>query len=1304
MAEAQEGRQGQIVTFYSFKGGTGRTMALANVAWILAASGKRVLVADWDLESPGLHRFFHPFISEDVRTVSGIIDMIREFYNYAKVPEEAKSGDAESEMSEYIRDSARVQRYAFSLDWKFPEGGTIDFLSAGLQNPVYVATLGALDWENFLTRWNGAPFLDALRADMKRNYDYVLIDSRTGLGDIADICTIHLPDTLVNCFTLSIQGIEGGAQVAHSVHDVYAAARHIRVLPVPMRLDSAEKAKLDAGYALAKRKFEGLPNGMSAQQRNAYWAEIAVPYQAFYAFEETLAVFGDPPGVPTSLLAAFERLTRHITEGKVTALATESMTENVRKRIMQRFTRNHPANVDEIVLDYAPEAEVWAEWVTKVLAEAGIRVHDLPSVSSVPPADESAENRILILVSPAYTTTAAQLLPANSGVLVLYLTEMQQLASFAGMPWASLANCDEQEAQARLLDLLDIQPGAFWDLRSSGQFRYPGSEPRIFEAPTRNTLFTGREEDMRHLRTELRSQGSAVVLQPVALHGLGGVGKTQLALEYAYRYKSDYDLVWWIDCDQPQYVDAALVDLGWQLQEKFGTGPTTGATGAEVAKVVVRQLGETKVPGRWLVIFDNADEPESIREFLPRGNGHVLVTSRDREWERETWALGIDVFDRGDSIKYLMKQVSWLTADEAEAISAATGDLPFAVAVAGAYLDQYRVPVDVYLQELELKGPRTLSVEVGGAQRSVAAIWDVSLDRLRDRSPVAYQLFEMCSVLAPDISLDLLYSKEMATILARNDPAFISEPVLTAQVLQELNRLALTEDDRKGRQIRVHRLLQLVGRSRMTDEHAHAVKEDVQRVLAAARPVGEVDDPDTWDRYRVIWPHLEVSGALGSTQPAVRQLVLDRVRYLWQRADFAGGMKMADEAERLWRELEGAESEFLRLLYLKANILRSLGRFNDSLELDRQVLERQTALLGEEHPQTLMTAGTIAADLRGLGQYRQALEADLVNYRKWTELVGADHERTLAAANNLAHSHRLNGNVQAALGLDEEILGRRRNILKPEHPHILFSQVALVRDLIEAGYYRAAVQRLEEVQPLIVRHLGPDSLEALDALTVQGIALRADGRFSESEQMLATAVRNTEHRFGLASRVTLSFRLSYGLTLLVLDRNPEATGIIRETLEYFQRTLGPDHPHRLICLIDLATALREGDRFAEALEVAEAAVDRLVVTLGDDHPYTLAAQVVKAVLLADTGKLQESRDLDEASLARFERVLGSRHPDTLRCRANLRLTQERLGESQAPDRRFLVADLCRVLGAEHPNVTIVREGRRLLRAVDPQPF
>jgi len=218
-------------------------MALANVAWILASAGKRVLVADWDLEAPGLHRFFSPFVKvDDVAQARGVIDLVREYED--QVRRETDRSDC------WVEQLAQVADYAFPIDWKFDGGGSLYVLSAGRQNGAYASTLGSLDWDTFYDRLGGGIFLDALRDDMRRNYDYTLIDSRTGFSDVADICTQHLPDVLVDCFTLSDQGIDGAARVARAVATLSkkdGPKRKIRILPVAMRVDQGEKEKADAG-------------------------------------------------------------------------------------------------------------------------------------------------------------------------------------------------------------------------------------------------------------------------------------------------------------------------------------------------------------------------------------------------------------------------------------------------------------------------------------------------------------------------------------------------------------------------------------------------------------------------------------------------------------------------------------------------------------------------------------------------------------------------------------------------------------------------------------------------------------------------------------------------------------------------------------------------------------------------------------------------------------------------------------------------------------------------------------------------
>jgi cellulose biosynthesis protein BcsQ len=305
-------RPGEIVTFYSYKGGTGRSMLLANVAWILACNGKRVLALDWDLEAPGLHRYFHPFLlDKDGTQTDGVIDFVIDYSIAALEPSE------EHERDRWFLPYANILRYASSLDWEFPSGGTLDFVGAGRQGPSYPTRVNSFNWQDFYERFGGGAFLEEMKQLVKERYDYVLVDSRTGVSDTSGICTLQLPDTLVVCFTLNNQSIEGAAAVADSVHEQRQNGKPIRILPVAMRIENSEKAKLDMRKSYARERLGRYPEPRWASDTERYWADVELLYVPFYAYEEVLATFGDQPGEGHSVLAASERITSYLTNGEV---------------------------------------------------------------------------------------------------------------------------------------------------------------------------------------------------------------------------------------------------------------------------------------------------------------------------------------------------------------------------------------------------------------------------------------------------------------------------------------------------------------------------------------------------------------------------------------------------------------------------------------------------------------------------------------------------------------------------------------------------------------------------------------------------------------------------------------------------------------------------------------------------------------------------------------------------------------------------------------------------------------------------
>jgi MinD-like ATPase involved in chromosome partitioning or flagellar assembly len=330
---------GRIITFYSYKGGTGRSMALANIAWFLAAAGRRVLVVDWDLEAPGLHRYLHPFLLDpEVTATDGVIDFVTEYVTAAMSP----AGEADLEWYQPLADLAS---YAVSLDTGglFPTGATLDFVPAGRQGAAYASRVNSFDWRNFFDRLGGGRFLDATAERLRREYDYVLIDSRTGVSDTSGICTVTLPDRLVVCFTLNSQSVHGAAAVTESVlHQREAlGASELLVFPIPMRVELSEHDRLELARTQSRIRFDGMLTHVPVAERQRYWGDVEVLYLPIYAYEEVLAVFMERPDQQISVLAALERIASHLTDSDVVAVP---LAEEDRLRVLGEYMRG-PARV-----------------------------------------------------------------------------------------------------------------------------------------------------------------------------------------------------------------------------------------------------------------------------------------------------------------------------------------------------------------------------------------------------------------------------------------------------------------------------------------------------------------------------------------------------------------------------------------------------------------------------------------------------------------------------------------------------------------------------------------------------------------------------------------------------------------------------------------------------------------------------------------------------------------------------------------------------------------------------------------------
>jgi hypothetical protein len=282
-------------------------MALANVAFLLASAGKRVLAVDWDLEAPGLHRYFEPFlVDKSLEHSTGVIDFVRDFATAALA-----RGPTEEVEADWYEVYSDLVAYAVPLAYEFEGDGALHFVPAGRQDASYGVRVNAFDWESFYTRLGGGIVLEAVKVNLRRVYDFVLIDSRTGVSDTSGICTIQMPDELVVCFTLNRQSIYGASAASRQAfmsRQRLDGSPVLKIWPVPMRVEYAEKDRMELALAHARVRFSGMMPHLDPNKEDLYWGEIPVAYEPYYAYEEVLSSFRDRPRQRGSLLARMETI------------------------------------------------------------------------------------------------------------------------------------------------------------------------------------------------------------------------------------------------------------------------------------------------------------------------------------------------------------------------------------------------------------------------------------------------------------------------------------------------------------------------------------------------------------------------------------------------------------------------------------------------------------------------------------------------------------------------------------------------------------------------------------------------------------------------------------------------------------------------------------------------------------------------------------------------------------------------------------------------------------------------------------
>jgi tetratricopeptide (TPR) repeat protein len=671
--------------------------------------------------------------------------------------------------------------------------------------------------------------------------------------------------------------------------------------------------------------------------------------------------------------------------------------------------------------------------------------------------------------------------------------------------------------------------------------------PKIFEnVVPRDLNFMGRDQALLELHRLLTGSNTEVAVNSAAIHGLGGTGKSALAAEYAHRYAAEYSGVWWAAAEQRALLISSLATLAGKVDPRLANEPDQH----KAAKDGLTRLMEFTTP--FLLVYDNVENPESIRDLVPVG-ARVLITTRWTDWAGRANDVKLDLLGEDEAAQFLQTRAGRTDAPGAARLATALGRLPLALDHAGAYcrlaggsmtFDAYRDKIDARIA----RAPR-------GYPESVARTFSLAIEKATAEHPHAETLLGMFAFLAPErIPLDLITED----ILGEED---------RVEALIALSAVSLVEHqtlDDGSPAISLHRLVQSAMRSQLAlQDKTKSIFETILHAVAAAVPEGAYDEPRHWPRCAQLLPHVLAVHEHAAAAPGSGDLALlyDRAgeflyargslelsRIFFSRAIAAGNNAFGPrhvavakamnnlavasqdigrnaESEPLLREALDIQLEksgidhpgYARTLTSLARVVQEGGRRDEAEAMLREAIALGERTLGRPHPDVALRINNLAMLLDGKGQKAEAEELFREAIQSGDRSLGREHPQVVARLSNLALCLHGDGKVGEAETLYREAIAGGEKVFGPEHPHL--------------------------------------------AVCLQNLAnlLRDTGRMTEAEPLYGRALSVFVQNFGEDHIHTARVRSNFAKLLIAVGRPGDAQDLAKAALIVHAKALGHDH-------------------------------------------------------------------------------------------------------------------------------------------------
>ena len=700
----------------------------------------------------------------------------------------------------------------------------------------------------------------------------------------------------------------------------------------------------------------------------------------------------------------------------------------------------------------------------------------------------------------------------------------------------------------------------------------------IWNIPYRqNPYFTGRKGLLETLHKTLTTGHTTALTQPQAITGLGGIGKTQTAIEYAYQHRKEYQVIWWLRAEESATLAADYAQLAIELDL-----PEQEAIEQVIQIQAVRRWLEQHTG--WLLIFDNAEEQEDIYNYVPQiGQGQVLITSRNPIWDGLGTTLSVEVMQSEEALVFLAKRTGDPDPQAAATLAKTLGYLPLALEQAATYIRETSSSLDHYQalfqkHHVQLLQYGHLATEYPD---TVATTWELSFQKVQKTAPAAADFLNLCAFLAPDaIFLDMI--TEGATHIPKRLAKAVTNPLTLDQLIGPLLHYALMQ--REGNTLTMHRLVQSVLRNRLNSATQRRWAKRAVQIINQAFPESEFTN---WTRCEQLLPHAQICvkwiKQWELTSEESGYLLNGIGLYLYHRGAYTETEPLYQQASEITEKALGLEHpELATTLHNLAGLYDNQGRYTEAEPLYQQARAIREKALGPEDPSLATTLNNLARLYNNQGRYA---EAELLYQRALTikeKALGLEDPSLATTLNNLANLYRDQKHYVKAEPLYQQTLAIYKKALRPDHP-FLAAPLGNLADLYrKQKHYVRAEPLYQQSLTIYEKALGPDHLNVAIMLSNLATLYRDQKHYVKAEPLYQRALAIYKKAVG-PEHPSLAATLHNLAGLYTRqDRYAEAEPLYQQTLAIEEKVLESNHPSLATTLRNYASLLHKTKRDAEA--------------------------------------------------------------------------------------------------------------------------